>query len=314
MDRPVETFFSARHLLPDEGAVMTGNDTPLLPSSDLSPRIGETIIRSVTEEGVPLLVAENRGNGEIPSEILSAMLVPMTVREKVFGILTAEVTDGQKEFDEKDLYYLSFLSRRAANAVENLALYENIYENLFATLYAFVKAIGARDSYTEEHSKRVAAVSVAIGENLGCTREEIDILNFSGHLHDIGKIGIPDHILNKPSKLTDEEFAKIKEHPDIGASIFERLGLWESEKQIIRWHHERYDGSGYPDGLKKDDIPLLARILSVADAFDSLASTRTYREKVEEKEILNIMRDSSGSQFDPIIVEAFFKAHQKGMI
>ena len=142
----------------------------------------------------------------------------------------------------------------------------------------------------------------------------MDILNFAGHLHDIGKIGIRDDILLKPGRLTPEEFEKIKEHPVIGANILEQLGLWERERLIIRCHHERYDGTGYPDGLKQQEIPLLARILSVADVYDAMASDRAYRKKMEESLILKIIREGSGSQFDPTIVDAFLKAYNEGLI
>ena len=179
------------------------------------------------------------------------MLVPLKIRQTVFGVLMAALENDPPNYTEKDLYYLSFMAQNAANAIENLALYENIYENLFATLYAFVNAIEARDRYTQQHSSRVTAFTIEIGKAMGCTPEELDTLNFAGHLHDIGKIGIRDDILLKPGRLTEEEFAKIKEHPVIGANIVEQLGFWERERQIIRCHHERYDGKGYPDGLCK---------------------------------------------------------------
>jgi putative nucleotidyltransferase with HDIG domain len=224
------------------------------------------------------------------------------------------VNQGAKRFSEKDLYYLSFLAQSAAQAIENLALYENIYENLFATLYAFVKAVEARDLYTQLHSSRVTGLSIVLGKQLGCSKEELDILKFAGHLHDIGKIGIRDDILLKPGKLTEEEFEKIKDHPVIGASILEQLGLWEKERQIIRCHHERFDGSGYPDGIKQDDIPFLARILSVADVYDAMASDRAYRKKMEDPVIIKIINEGGGSQFDPDVVAAFNQAYTAGKI
>jgi HD-GYP domain-containing protein (c-di-GMP phosphodiesterase class II) len=133
-------------------------------------------------------------------------------------------------------------------------------------------------------------------------------------LHDIGKIGIRDDILLKPGRLTAEEFEKIKEHPAIGASIVEQLGLWDREKEIIRCHHERWDGAGYPDGLKQEKIPLLARILTVADVYDAIASDRAYRGKMEAARILNIINTGAGNQFDPQVVDAFNKLYQDGVI
>ena len=161
-----------------------------------------------------------------------------------------------------------------------MALYENIYENLFATLYAFVEAIEARDPYTKQHSSRVTELAVSIGKEMGCSDEELDLLSFSGNLHDIGKLGIPDSILLKPGPLTGTEFEAIKKHPIIGANIVGHLGLLTAEQKIILHHHERWDGKGYPDGLKGESIPFLSRILSVADVYDAMASDRAYRKKL----------------------------------
>lgn len=272
------------------------------------------LIMEVVSDQIPLLISQNTANNGLPAEIKSAMIVPLKIREKVFGVLTAVVNQGQKRFSEKDLYYLSFLAQSAAQAIENLALYENIYENLFATLYAFVKAVEARDLYTQQHSSRVTGLSIVLGKQLGCSKEELDVLNFAGHLHDIGKIGIRDDILLKPGKLTNDEFEKIKDHPVIGANILEQLGLWERERQIIRCHHERFDGTGYPDGIKQDDIPFLARILSVADVYDAMASDRAYRKKMADEVILKIINEGIGSQFDPDVVAAFNQAYAAGKI
>ena len=284
------------------------------PSADNLKPLKSELIMEVVSDQIPLLIAENRESNGLPAEIRSAMIVPLQIRDKVFGVLTAIMYQGTKRFADKDLYYLSFLAQSAAQAIENLALYENIYENLFATLYAFVKAVEARDLYTRQHSSRVTGLSIVLGKQLGCSKEELDILNFAGHLHDIGKIGIRDDILLKPGKLTNDEFEKIKDHPVIGANILEQLGLWEKERQIIRCHHERFDGSGYPDGIKQQDIPFLARILSVADVYDAMASDRAYRKKMEDHLIVKIINDGMGTQFDPEVVAAFNQAFKSGQI
>ena len=282
-------------------------------SSDAS-KAAELLIMEIVADETPLLVSENNGARGLSADILSFMMVPLTIRKKIFGVLTASIKNDDTRFAEKDLYYLSVMAHNAAYAIEHLALYENIYENLFSTLYAFVKAIEAKDPYTQQHSNRVTHMAIAIGKEIGCTAEELDILNFAGHLHDIGKIGIRDDILLKPEKLTDEEFEIIKEHPVIGASIVGQLGLWNKEQQIIRHHHERFDGRGYPDGLKKDEIPLLARVLFVADAYDAMSSDRAYRKKMDEDRILEIIKKQAGTQFDPDIVDAFQKLYKDGKI
>ena len=314
--QPVEVSSSAGLLCSQNPSPKCETD-PGLPQNPCAADVKfskSAMIMEVASDQIPLLISENTGTSDLPQEISSAMFIPLKIREKVFGILSAFVFYGQKRFNEKDLYYLSFLAQSAAHAIENLALYENIYENLFATLYAFVKAVEARDLYTRLHSSRVTGLSLILSQQLGCSKEEQDILNFAGHLHDIGKIGIRDDILLKPGRLTAEEFEKIKDHPVIGANILEQLGLWERERQIIRCHHERIDGAGYPDGLKRQDIPFLARVLSVADVYDAMASDRAYRKKMEDEVIIRIINEGGGTQFDPDVVTAFNHAYQAGRI
>jgi putative nucleotidyltransferase with HDIG domain len=283
--------------------------TPCAGSMDIS-----QLILDNCNEDKPLLIHENSRLQGLPAEIRSMMLVPLNIRKKVFGVLAVSVLDGDVRFSEKDLYYMSFMTNKAAYAIENIALYENIYENLFATLYAFVGAIEARDPYTEQHSNRVTRIAIALCRAMGGSQEEQDILNVAGQLHDIGKIGIRDDILLKPGRLTDEEFRLIKEHPVIGANIVERLGLWDREKNIIRCHHERIDGKGYPDGLAGEAIPMLGRILSVADVYDAIASDRAYRKRMEEGKILQIMYGGSGTQFDAGVIDTFRSLYDQGVL
>ena len=281
---------------------------------NISSRIPNTIIMDVASNPLPLLISESNLLHGFSETIESVMIAPLTIRNKIFGILSTINLKGHNRFTEKNLYYLSFMTQHAAYAIENLALYENIYQNLFSTIYAFVKAIGAKDSYTEQHSNRVTSVAKVLAHEMGCSAEELDILNTAGLLHDIGKIGIRDEILLKPGKLTNEEYEIIKTHSVIGANIVGQLGLWEREQQIIRCHHERYDGTGYPDRLKGADIPFLARILSVADVYDALASDRTYRSRMDAAQILEIIQRGKGSFFDPDVVDTFMNAYQTGKI
>jgi putative nucleotidyltransferase with HDIG domain len=280
----------------------------------VSGRPATKLIHEVVTDEIPLLVSDASRVQGLSEIVGSFMAVPMKIRNKVFGVLTAAAYNNSKIFSKKDLYYLSFMTQNAANTIENLALYENIYENLFATLFAFVKAVEARDSYTQQHSSRVTNLAIKLGREMGCTPEELEILSCAGQLHDIGKIGIRDEILLKPGKLTDSEFEVIKSHPVIGADIISQLGMWEQELRIVRSHHERFDGSGYPDGLKGDEIPRLARILSVCDAYDAMASNRVYRKKMEPEKIIGILHQCAGTQFDPEMVAVFVKLHDTGSI
>ena len=263
----------------------------------------------------PLLIANNvKYSDFLPDSIRSYMLVPLKIKAKTLGFLSAALYAGERRFGEKDLYYLSFMMRKAEAAIENLALYENIYSNLLATLYAFVKAIEARDPYTKQHSSRVTLLAMELAKSIGCTPEEQEILHVAGMLHDIGKIGIRDEILLKPGRLNNEEYRIIQQHPVIGADIMDHLGLWSREKIIVRSHHERFDGTGYPDSLFGEQIPMLARILSVADVYDAIASDRAYRRRMEESQILDIMYSGSGTQFDPEIVNVFRQLYESGSI
>ena len=203
--------------------------------------------------------------------------VPIDIRNQPFGVLWIASKKFHRSFGPEDQFPLKFMTERAALAIENIALYENLRENLLATLHALVSAIEAKDSYTEQHSKRVTELAIDIARVMGRTSEEIESLRLCGALHDIGKIGIHDRILNKPGKLTEEEFAIIKKHPVIGDRIVQHLGLTPQERAIVRNHHERWDGKGYPDGLSGEDIPLAARILQVADIYDALTTARPYK-------------------------------------
>ncbi|MCG8634507.1 MAG: response regulator [Desulfobacterales bacterium] len=278
---------------------------------DITDQAKAYIIDSLETDKNPCLVADSKNNAALGDPIRSLMVVPLKIRDKIFGVASAFIFQEDRFFSEKDIYYMNFITQKAASAIENIALYENIYENLFSTLYAFVTALEVRDLYTQRHSTRVAKYAHMIAAEMGCSEEELDVINFAGSLHDIGKIGIRDDILLKPGRLTDEEYEKIKEHPVIGADIISKLGLWDREMEIIRHHHERYDGKGYPDGLKGEQIPKLARIMAVADCYDAMASDRAYRKKMDKNDALETIKRNSGTQFDPKAVDAFMRiAHQ----
>jgi len=164
-------------------------------------------------------------------------------------------------------------------------------------------ALDARDGYTHGHSQRVTALAVALARGLGLPEAAIERIHLAGMLHDIGKIGIRESVLNKPMALTDDEYAHIRTHPVIAQNILAPI-VWEPETvRLIRAHHERYDGNGYPDGLAGEGIPLGARILAVADAFDAMTSKRSYREPMSRGQALAVLRHGCGRQWDPLVVE-----------
>jgi HD-GYP domain-containing protein (c-di-GMP phosphodiesterase class II) len=232
------------------------------------------------------------------------VVVPFKIRSEPFGLLIVGDKSGSGGFDQEDQFVLGFLAEKTALNVENIALYDNLKQSFIATLLSLVSAIEAKDAYTQQHSTRVTEYAVRIATQVGCGDEEIEMIKSNGPLHDIGKIGIRDNVLNKPGRLTNEEFDLIRAHPLIGVNIVAPLGLEERELCIIRNHHERWDGRGYPDGLEGEAIPLQARILAVADSFDAMSSDRAYRSALPLDVCLRELRENSGTQFDPGVVEA----------
>lgn len=177
---------------------------------------------------------------------------------------------------------------------------------------SFSKLLDLRDPYTAQHSENVAKYAKIIAKKMGLTEKSCHLIYMGGLLHDIGKITIPEKILNKPSKLTEDEYAFIKNHPSIGYSTLKELtSLDKGVLDVILYHHERYDGFGYPSGLKADEIPLYARITAVADAFDALTSKRIYRDKIDLDLVLDELKIGKGRQFDPVIIEIFIEYIEK---
>jgi putative nucleotidyltransferase with HDIG domain len=190
-------------------------------------------------------------------------------------------------------------------------LYLDMRKNYFETLNVLVRAIEASDPYTSGHSMRVSAYAEAIAKQIGLPQNKIDLIKSAALLHDIGKIGIDKNILNKKGRLEDEEFEKIKSHPEIGASIISDLSYLSNISGIIRHHHERNDGKGYPDGLSYDNIPLETSILTIADSFDAMTTNRPYRSSLSLETALKEIKDNEGTQFNPDIVDDAIIALQK---
>ena len=166
-------------------------------------------------------------------------------------------------------------------------------------IQALSGAVDAKDTYTNGHSTRVAEYSKEIARRLGLSEQEQENIYIMGLLHDVGKIGVSDSIINKPAKLTDEEYEEIKNHPVLGARILKNISEFPGLVTGARWHHERYDGKGYPDGLKGEDIPAEARIIAVADAYDAMTSRRSYRDVLPQEKVREEIAEGRGTQFDP---------------
>ena len=197
------------------------------------------------------------------------------------------------------LFFLPLLLAR-----RSFELYTKMRKVYLDTIRALAAAIDAKDPYTKGHSERVAKMSVTLAQELNLSGRELENIEYTALLHDIGKIGIADSILGKKGSLTSQEFDRIKEHTAMGADIIEPVDFLKNSYWAIYHHHEKYNGKGYPDGLKSEDIPILARVIAVADAYDAMNSDRPYRKKLSKDKILNELKDQSGKQFDPEVVKA----------
>ncbi len=221
---------------------------------------------------------------------------------EVLGVLLIWAAPGSS-LHHHDLDLVLALSALASVGIVNLRLYTNLQTSFLRTLQSLAKSLEARDQYTQGHSERVTKVSCIIAERMNVPDEAIDMLRNAGPLHDIGKVGVPDAILTKPDRLTNEEWEIMRKHPVMSEEICSPLGLSEEILFLVRHHHERLDGKGYPDGLRAEDQPLLLRILAVADVFDALRSKRPYREPMTREDLIAEFNRCAGRIFDPTVVE-----------
>ncbi|MBI4726989.1 PAS domain S-box protein [candidate division TA06 bacterium] len=243
-----------------------------------------------------------------PADVL---LVPLTVKEKHIGYLTVDEPVDGKIPGLETVRLLELFANQAAVAVDNFRLYSDLERSYYSTLKAFVAAMDAKDPYTKGHSENVRYHALNIARQLKLPEEQVKLIDFSSLLHDIGKLAIRDEILTKPSLLSDHEYQEVKLHPVIGSHLVAEVESLLHLAPIIHSHHEHYDGSGYPQGIKGDDIPLEARIIAVADAFEAMTSDRPYRKAFDLKVAINRLQEAAGAQFDEEIVKTFIKLHQE---
>ncbi|MBN1939364.1 MAG: HD domain-containing protein [Candidatus Aminicenantes bacterium] len=258
----------------------------------------DEIERAAAEGGYPSLVRETASLG-------AEVVIPVFVKGELQGILFLGPKLSEEGYDRSDLNLLRTLADEAGIAFENAKLYGDVKRTYFETVQALAQAIEASDEYTRGHSDRVTKIAVEIAKRLQLSRDKIDTLKFAGILHDIGKIGVIKEVLHKPGKLSDLEFSLIKLHPKLGEEIIKPVAFLDKIRPIIRHHHERFDGQGYPDGLAGEDIPLMSRIIAVADTFDAMTSHRPYRSALSREVALAEIKKCSGTQLDPKVVVAF---------
>jgi HD-GYP domain-containing protein (c-di-GMP phosphodiesterase class II) len=250
-----------------------------------------------------LFLTSNTGRDEHYGSIAC---FPLLFREHLMGVLSL-LFRGEVTMQKENVSGLKICAANLALMVHNVRLYSNLAGNHVNIIRALVVSLEARDRYTHGHSQRVTQYALDLARVMNCTKREIKVLSEVAPLHDIGKIAISDTVLNKIRRLTDEEFAEIKSHSAKGSIMLQALGFDKESVQLVRWHHEAYDGRGYPDRLKGEEIPLLARILCLADAYDAMTSDRPYRAKLSDKEAYEEIRHCSGTQFCPKVVNAFLQ-------
>lgn len=236
--------------------------------------------------------------------------VPVKTKDKVIGVLEA-INRKNGIFDEEDKEALTSLANQVAIAIENANLYQELREVFYGTAQALAETIEKRDPYTGGHTKRVMNYSIAIGKAMGLSKKEIENLRLAAILHDVGKIGVRDNILLKEDRLDPEELEKMNMHPQYGSDILSHVKKLRDIIPGVRGHHERIDGKGYPDNLRDGDIPIIARIIAVADTFDAMTTDRPYRKAMSSETALEELRKNSGIQFDKDVVEAFIRGYKE---
>jgi len=234
----------------------------------------------------------------------SLVALPLLAKGESIGVICIYFAE-PRELKNNEMNLLTTASNEAAIAIENSRMYENLQDAFVGTIRSLAETIDAKDTYTRGHSERVSLYAEAIARGLGLQGEKLQTIRYAGYLHDVGKIGIPDAILSKPGKLTMEEFNIIKKHPVLSEKILTPVNFPFPVQSIVRHHHERFDGNGYPDGLSGEENPLGARILFVADAYEAMTSDRPYRKALSTQMALGELERNTGSQFDPRVVEVF---------
>ena len=280
-------------------------------------KIGERISGWVAKHKEPVLVLDvekdprfaKRSNEKYYTK--SLVCAPIFGSEELLGVININNKKTKETFTQHDLNLLIAISEQAGIIICNANNYRKLQSLYMNAISALTKAIDAKDHYTKSHSEHVTKYAVSTAKEMNLNEHAVDIIEDAAKLHDIGKIGIHDYILMKPGKLTPKEWDEVKLHSLKGEKILEPLTFLDGAIGIIRSHHERYDGKGYPDGLKGDKIPIGARIIAVADSFDAMISERPYRKALSIKEAKEELIRNKGVQFDPQVVDAFLRFLQR---
>lgn len=242
----------------------------------------------------------------------SLICAPLMVKDEIIGTISVVNKNDESQFSSDEMEMLSTIAAQAAISIKNATLYDEQQQTYLNTIQALVSAIEASDSYTKGHSERVTRYSVEIGRRLSLPVDRMQILERAAILHDIGKIGIDLSLLHKEGMLTPKDIKELQQHPSIGMRILEPIEFLHDVRACIGQHHERFDGMGYPNRIKSDELLIEARILAVADSFDAMTSDRPYRKALPLESAISELHDNAGTQFDPAIVKVFAQVIDEG--
>lgn len=274
---------------------------------------GQGIAGRAFETGETIFVTDPEHNTQYKDFIGSEeqkdpfIALPLKVKDKPFGVLNLHLSKQKESFTDYDLKFLTLLAGESAITLENIKLYESIENFYLEMVQTLARVIDAKDAYTGDHAGRARQKARALAEELRMPDQMIKYVEYAALLHDIGKIGIDGGILSKPGRLTEDEYNEIKKHPAIGYQILSPIHFLGPVAQMVLYHQEWYNGMGYPEGLKGEEIPLGARIVATIDAWDAMRSDRPYRKALSREIGISELSKGAGKQFDPVVVSAFLK-------
>ncbi len=290
--------------------------------------ISGSVVQRVVESGEPLLINDVADNPDfeaqasiqaldlrslvaIPLRYSQAYMQRQDAGDPLMGVIYVDSRSARRRFTEDDLDLLQAFSTQGAISLENAQLHRDLQESYLELVMSLAEAVEIKDRYTRGHSELVSRYAVAMGERLGLDDKQLEVIYRGGMLHDVGKIGIDEAILNKPDRLTDEEFDEIKRHPVYGADILAPIAHLANVRDIVLQHHEKIDGSGYPEGLTGDEMCVGAKIIAVCDVFEGITSNRPYRKPMEPERVVQIFEEERGTKLDAESVDIFLEMYKE---
>ena len=289
--------------------------------------ISGSVVARVVESGEAVLINDVADNPDFEAQasiqaldLRSIVAIPLNysqaymrtaeTSDTLMGVVYVDSRSARRRFKQEDLDLMLAFSTQGAISLENAKLHRDLQENYLELVMSLAGAVEIKDRYTRGHSDLVSRYAVEIAERVGMSDQEIEVIKRGGMLHDVGKIGIDEAILNKNGRLTDEEFDEIKKHPVYGGEILEPVAFLRGERDIVLQHHEKMDGSGYPYGLKGDEISKSARIIAVCDVFEGVTSNRPYRKPMSPERVVSLLQEEAGDKLDAEVVELFLSIYE----